>query len=163
MTDLAEYKKGDKIKCKISTWELGRTPNTGTKYVRIRCTNRVEWTGWLTDKTEENTMGTLADLGFLGSDIRMLVNDDALDREIDVIATVDSFRIYEGKRYYSARWLNKKFEGGFNKKSLDGIDLDDFAMDTTGYIDGAKDINQPAVSDYQISEDATFAADDIPF
>lgn len=160
-----KLKKDDKTKSKIASWELGKTKGKGTRFVRVKFFGKIEWTGWLTAKTEENTMGTLADMGFKGSNLSMLAQDGALDTEPQYEITIDSSRQYEGKTYYSARWVNKIYEAKF--KPNKDIDLSEFDQDVSGYIPDAQDINPPATSesqpDYNVSTDANFASDDIPF
>src|SRR3990167_276026 len=169
MTNNQPLKSGDKTKAKIKTWELGVTPNTQTKYVRVKFTGGIDWTGWISKKATENTMKTLEDMGFKGSNLKMLANDNALDTSIEYDITIGEVRNgKEGKKYYAARWVNKPFVTGF-KKSKDG-DLDDFDIDTSAYISGTVDDAPPTNpndpegdEEYSIPTDANFAADDIPF
>lgn len=153
--------KDDQVNGRITSWELGKTPEKGTKYVRVRFSGRVEWTGWLTPKTEENTMLTLEILGFKGASLKMLTNDNALDTKTEFSLTIQESRQYKDKWFHTARWVNRPFRAGFKKD--DSVDLDEFDIDTSAYIADAEDQDPPASSENFGSDSPTFSADDIPF
>lgn len=154
-----KLKKGDNILTTVRSWTVGKSKNRGTKYVRVSLDGYIDWTGWLTDKTTAKTMEQLAIMGFKGSNLGMLKNEDALDKNKEIVAVIGDSRDYKGKTYYSADWINRA--GGFTG---DNADLDEFAdIDTRAYIDGAVD-DEPAVNeDYSIGTDPSFTASDIPF
>lgn len=164
MSNDKKLKVGEQIETTIRSWEFGKTPTKGTKYIRIRFNNYITKTIWpWSPKAQEHAIKTLETLGFKGKDLSMLKNDDALDTKKIFLVTIDEVKTSNGKNYYEASWVNDpdKIFGGFNSE-LSKDELDEFSMDVSGYIADAKDIDPPASSE-NYSSSTTYAADDIPF
>lgn len=159
----AKYKKGDGVLTTVRGWTVGKTPNTNTKYVRVKFNNYIDWTGWLTPKTIAKTMEALETMGFKYPSLNMLAQDDALDTETEIIAVIDEIREHDGKHYYSAAWINKNAAFGFDDKAKDM--LDEFDFDTRAYISDTKELEEPipAQQEYTQNNNTDFTADDIPF
>ncbi|MBE9542529.1 MAG: hypothetical protein IMF01_09440 [Proteobacteria bacterium] len=153
-----KYKVDESVLTSVRSWTVGRSKNKNTPYVKVTFDNYIDWTGWLTDKTMERTMQTLAMMGFKGSNLGMLKDDNALNKELELAAVIEEAREYKGKWYHSAKWINKV--GGF----AGDMDDDLANMDTRAYINNPIDVNSEPSNDYSdIHTDASFTADDIPF
>ena len=168
MTTKKKFKEGDSVLTSIRKWELGKSDKKNTKYVRVTFNHYISWTGWLTPGAMANTMKALETMGFKGSKISDLQYDNALNTEKEFACVIDSSRVWKENTYYDAAWVNAAFETGFDDKSK-GM-LGEFDMDTRAYIEDAQDMSPPASQDdgimdqnYDISTDANFTADDIPF
>lgn len=160
----AKHKPDDRVLTTVRGWEVGKTPNTGTKYVRVKFNGYIDWTGWLTPKTTAKTMEALQTMGFKYSSLKMLAKDDALDTDTEIVAVIDEVREHEGKHYYSAKWINKNAAFGFNSDSKKLLD-DEFDIDTRAYLDEVVEADEPipAQQAYTEQNNTNFTADDIPF
>lgn len=163
------YKPDQRVITTIRNWTLGTIKTTGTDYVRVRFENYIEWTGFLSPKAIAKTMETLESMGFKGRDLSQLSLQDALDTSVEYIAVIDEEREYEGKFYYSAKWINNAPTIGFSKDTPKDL-VDKFSKyDTRAYIADAKDMSPPAVAEDWATPDpgapteTNFASDDIPF
>lgn len=158
-----KFKTDEKVVTQVRSWEVGKSGTKGTPYVRVKFDHYIDWTGWLTTKTMERTLNTLAILGFNGANLGMLKHDDALDKTKEFSAVIDEARDYQGKWYHSAKFINSVFEGGFS-----GDMDDDIAdIDCRAYIADAVEDNQPASSGYgsdaYSAPDGGFTCEEIPF
>jgi len=172
MTNQTRHKVGAAVLTTIRSWKLGKSPNKGTKYIQVQFNHYISWKGWVTNKNMENLMRDLGTMGFKGANLSDLQYPNALDTESSFACTIESEREYQGKYYYDASWVNNPGLMGFDKKSEKM--LGEFDMDTRGYIDGAKSL-KPETSkeeepeermmdkDYDLTTDANFTTDDIPF
>jgi hypothetical protein len=157
-----KFKVDEQVFVKVISWTIGKSSQKGTKFVRIKFTKGISWTGYFTDATTERVMKTLEDLGFKGRNLAMLAEENALDTENEFIAVIQESREYEGKTYYDAKWINKAYSKGFNAEKVDQSIMREFEeMDTRAYIEGATDISKPAAADDMYS--SSFSESDIPF
>lgn len=155
-----KHRPGDGVITKVRRWEVGKSKVKGTPYVRVQLDGYISWTGYITPNTTEKTMQALATMGFKGTNLKQLGNDNALDTNTTIVAVIGESREYNGKTYYNADWINKEASRGFDEKSKDL--LDDFDIDTRAYIENTKDISKISESNTQ-QNTPTFTADDIPF
>lgn len=156
-----KYKEDENILTSIKSWTVGKSKEKATPFVRVTFNDWIDWTGWLTPKTTERTMGTLAMLGFKGEHLGMLNSADALDVTKEFSAVIGEAREYNGNWYHSAKWINAV--GGFTGK-LDAQTMDEFSrMDTRAYISGTVKEKAPDTKAHDIGTDAAFTTDQIPF
>lgn len=164
-----KFKVGEQVETTVRSWEFGKTPNKGTKYVRIRFNNYITKTIWpWSPKAQAHAMETLETLGFRGKDLTMLRHEGALNTQKQFLVTIDEINTKDNKHYYEASWVNDpdKIMSGFNAGEMTKDELDEFSLDTSAYIENAQDIEPPAASDdiYNTpAEEPNFAADSIPF
>lgn len=164
MSNQRKLKVGEQLETKLRGWTAGRSQKKGTPYIRLMFDGYISKDLWLTKKNMERVMETLELLGFRGTDLSQIADDDALDKTKIVMVTIDEVDEYKGKTYYKASWINDpdKIFGGFDGKVEKDL-LDDLkGYDTRAYIDGATDRSERQ-PDYTLSTDANFASDDIPF
>ena len=165
MSNQRKFKIGEQTETTLRGWSAGKSQKKGTPYVRLVFNHYISKDLWLTKKNMERVMETLELLGFRGTDLSQLSNENALDKEKIVMVTIDESREYNGKTYYQASWINDpdKMFGGpgeFSKDLLDELK----GYDTRAYIDGAVDQSQPKNDGgYNVNQDANFASSDIPF
>ena len=147
----------------IRDWTVGKSKNKQTPYVRVTFESYITWTGYLTPKTNENTMKALAVMGFKGANLGMLKHENALDTSIEYVAVIGEAREQKEYVYQDAKWINSNEIGGF--KTPDADVMDDFdSFDTRAYIADAKEDNIPAANERFAPEaDAAFTAENIPF
>lgn len=156
-----KHKVKDRVLTTVRKWTVGKSPNKGTKYVRVQLEGFITWTGYLTPKTTAKTMEALEIMGFRGSNLSQLGVENALDTETEIVAVIGEVREYQGKTYYNADWINKNTAFGFDEEAKDL--LDEFNVDTRAYIADAEDMSRPAHQEYTSSSEATFDTSDIPF
>lgn len=159
-----KHKVGDRVLTTVRKWEVGKSKNKGTKFVRVQLEGFISWTGYITPKTTAKTMEALETMGFRGTSLSQLGAQGALDTETEIVAVIGEIREWEGKTYYNADWINQNAAFGFNEESKDL--LDEFDIDTRAYISDTKDISPPASTEYAQqapAETHNFTADDIPF
>ena len=137
-----KYKIGQEVLTQVTKWTLGKSAVKQTRFIRVSFKGGIAKTLYLTPGTQENVMKDLATMGFKGSNIQMLKEENALDMDKDLRVTIDDTREYEGNTYYDASWINPVGGSGFDESCMDMID--DFDIDTRAFIDDAKDISSPA-------------------
>lgn len=162
-----KHKIDDRILTQVMSWVVGFSTNTHTPFVRVTLAGGITWTGWLkSPKSKEIALKGLQVMGFKGSTLGMLKEDNALDKTRDVIAVIGEIRPYNGKTYYDAKFINRAPKMGFSedKKSAGIMDELD-KIDTRGVIEDATDISTPAVSGRALADtfDDGFNPEEIPF
>lgn len=167
MSNQRKFKIGEQTETTLRGWSAGRSQQKGTPYIRLVFQDYISKDLWLTKKNMERAMGILEMLGFKGTDLSQIANDDALDKTKIVMATIDESREYNGKTYYTASWINDPDQAFGGAGEIEKDLLDDLkGFDTRAYIEGATDQSQPQAQKQQstnTSTDTNFAADDIPF
>ena len=153
---MPKLKKGDAIVGQVKRWALGKSKNKGTPFIRVTFTGGHNWTGYLTPNTHETVLKQLGIMGFKGSNLKMLKNDDALKTDKDLSLVLGESREYQGKTYWDIDWVNKIGGCVIEDESV----LDYFDFDTRAYISDTQDIDPPAATEKQ---DTHFTASDIPF
>ena len=155
-----KYKPDERVMTTLRSWEVGKTKNNNI-VIKLKFENYIEWNGFNTPKAKQKLMETLALLGFKGSNLGMLQNENALDTTKEVAAVIDTVREYKGKFYHSAKWINN-ISGGFVKPKDSSI-MDELSeVDCRGYIDDTVD-DMPAHQEYDRGPKGGFTAEDIPF
>lgn len=163
MSNQRKFKIGEQTETTLRGWSAGRSQNKGTPYIRLVFNDYISKDLWLTKKNMERAMATLEMLGFRGTDLSQIADDNALDKTKVVMVTIDESREYNGKTYYTASWVNDPDDQFGGAQEIEKDLLDDLkGMDTRAYIDGAVD-KSANVNHAQPSTDANFASSDIPF
>lgn len=160
------HKKGSQVETKIRSWSIGKNPKNGNLCIKVNLEGRIQWTGWLTTDSKPYTIKALNEMGFVGANLGMITEENALDTQKVFLAVIGDSRVYEGKTFYEAEFVNDpdKYMGGFSDKNVTQDMVNELnSIDCRGYIEDAKDISSPAASEYSFSTSANFASDDIPF
>lgn len=106
-----------KHKATAYSWELGATPNTGTRFIRVifetsETHDFVPWDGWFTEKTIERTMDSLENTGWDGASLADPVGIGSKECMIDV-----EHEEHEGRTYAKVKWVNRIGGGGLKEEN----------------------------------------------
>lgn len=131
-----KFVENQRVLTSVISWTLGRSPEKNTPYVRVTLDGGINWTGWLgSDKSKAITLDALKVMGFKGTAAGQLKFNDALDTQRSVIAVIAQPRLYKGKEYYDAKFINRAPQTGFKGADedvlaeMDGIDIRHFVED----------------------------------
>lgn len=156
---IKKHREDDRVITTIRNWELGKSKNKETPFVRVSFEGYISYTGFLTSKTIANTIKTLQVMGFKYANVKDLCMDDALDTSKEYSCVIGEVNEHNGKTYYRAKFVNSLNATGSKTKKSD-LD-DDFDIDLSAYGN-----DEEAMEDMSKASSTTspgFAADDIPF
>jgi hypothetical protein len=165
-----KYKVDDHVTTKVISWTAGISKEKQTPFIRVSLEGGITWTGWCkSDKSKEITINCLQVMGFKGTDLSQIKNDNALDTERDVVAVIGEVRPWKDAVYYDAKFINRAKKKGFQADDKNNAVFETLKdIDTTAQIEDAKDLNAgdgslPASYEGTNFTPNDFAAEEIPF
>lgn len=161
-----KYKVNDRVTTRVISWTAGVSKEKKTPFIRVNFEGNIQWTGWCSsDKAKEITIKALEVMGFKGTDLGQIKNENALDTNRDIVAVIGEIRKWNNQTFYDAKFINRAPTKGFkaDKKEEDVFDtLKDIS--TTAHIEDAHNHKQETYEPgFDPVFDRNFTADEIPF